>query len=152
MNIRPWVFSIVLGAGCTALRAAPQKIASGHAENLENCLEGFASCDYAQLNPQEKQAVRGAARANNFLDCFHGFADCDKKQLTAEQRQEVARARRIQNLESCVDGIGGRDTTLLPEQQRKRRKSAEPATSRPAWPEPAFAPSHKSPEPRATKQ
>src|SRR5205823_11577556 len=44
------------------LRAAPQKIASGHAENLENCLEGFASCDYAQLNPQEKQAVRGAAR------------------------------------------------------------------------------------------
>src|SRR5437660_2270209 len=88
MNIRPWVFSIVLGAGCTALRAAPQKIASGHAENLENCLEGFASCDYAQLNPQEKQAVRGAARANNFLDCFHGFADCDKKQLTAEQRQD----------------------------------------------------------------
>src|SRR5438552_11643387 len=73
MNIRPWVFSIVLGAGCTALRAAPQKIASGHAENLENCLEGFASCDYAQLNPQEKQAVRGAARANNFLDCFHGL-------------------------------------------------------------------------------
>src|SRR6201984_310760 len=67
MNIRPWVFSIVLGAGCTALRAAPQKIASGHAENLENCLEGFASCDYAQLNPQEKQAVRGARAGKQFF-------------------------------------------------------------------------------------
>ncbi len=152
MNIRPWVFSIVLGAGCTALRAAPQKIASGHAENLENCLEGFASCDYAQLNPQEKQAVRGAARANNFLDCFHGFADCDKKQLTAEQRQEVARARRIQNLESCVDGIGGCDTTLLTEKQGKWRKSPASATSSPAWTEPGFATSHNSPKTRNNKQ
>src|SRR5437870_12070944 len=145
MNIRPWVFSIVLGAGCTALRAAPQKIASGHTEKIENCLEGFGSCDYAQLNPQDKQAVRGAARANNFLDCFHGFADCDKKQLTAEQRQEVARARRIQNLESCVDGIGGCDTTLLTEKQRKWRKSPASATSSPAWTEPGFATSHNSP-------
>ena len=40
MNIRPWVFSIALAAGCTALQAAPQKNASSHAENLENCLEG----------------------------------------------------------------------------------------------------------------
>jgi len=70
MIIRPWVFSIVLGAGCTALRAAPQKIASGQAENLENRLEGFASCDYAQLNPQEKQAVRGARAGKQFFGLF----------------------------------------------------------------------------------
>ena len=112
MKIRPWVFSIALAAGCTALQAAPQQIASPHAENLDNCLEGFSSCDYAHLNPQEKQAVRSAAQENNFMDCFRGFSDCVKKQLTAEQQQEVARAHRIQNFESCVDGVGECDMSL----------------------------------------
>ena len=122
MKIRPWIFSVALAAGSTALPAAPQKMASPHAENLENCLEGFASCDYAQLHPQEKRAVRSAAEANNFMDCFHGFSDCDKKRLTLLEQQEVARAHRIQNFESCVDGLGACDTTLLTEQASGRNR------------------------------
>ena len=78
MKIRPWIFSVALTTGSTALPAAPQKMASPHAENLENRLEGFASCDYAQLHPQEKRAVRSAAEANNFMDCFHGFPTATK--------------------------------------------------------------------------
>lgn len=120
MKLRHYIFCAVLAAGLAPLQASPQKIAPAHAENLENCLEGFASCDYAHLNSQEKQAVQTANRENNFMDCFQGFSDCDRKQLTAEQRQEVDRAHRVQNLQNCVDGIGECDTALLNDAERQQ--------------------------------
>ena len=101
MKLRLLVLCFGLTAGSACLRAAPQNMASAHAENLQSCLEGFATCNYARLNPQEKHAIQAIRRQSNFMDCFHGFSDCNKKQLTAGQLQEVASARCIHNLQNC---------------------------------------------------
>src|SRR5438874_8199791 len=92
MKIYRCFFYVALAAVFVPLQAAAQNIPSPHAENLQNCLEGFTGCDFARLSPQEKQALQSIKQGSNFLDCFYGYSDCNKKQLTAEQQQEVASA------------------------------------------------------------
>src|SRR6266576_1008638 len=80
MNIRPWVFSIVLGAGCTALRAAPQN-------NFLDCFHGFADCDKKQLTAEQRQEVARARRIQNLESCVDGIGGCDTTLLTEKQRK-----------------------------------------------------------------
>lgn len=134
MRIHQLILCIALAAGMGPLQSAPQNIGPAHSENLQNCLEGFAGCDYVDLDPQEKQAVQSIRQENNFMDCFQGFSDCHQKQLNAEQQEEVTSAHRIQNLQNCIDGIGECDAALLT-MRNTSRLPGQPVfvTSRPAW-------------------
>src|SRR6266576_2155193 len=82
MNIRPWVFSIVLGAGCTALRAAPQN-------NFLDCFHGFADCDKKQLTAEQRQEVARARRIQNLESCVDGIGGCDTTLLTEKQKKPI---------------------------------------------------------------
>src|SRR5207302_704400 len=89
MNIRPWVFSIVLGAGCTALRAAPQKIASGHAENLESCVDGIGGCDTTLLTEKQRKWRKSPASATSSPAWTEpGFATSHNSPKTRNNKQK----------------------------------------------------------------
>src|ERR1700740_1731509 len=119
MRIYPWILGAALAMGLGPRLSAQSTSPAGHAEILDNCLEGFLTCDSAQLNPQEKQAVQRFKEQQNFLECFDGFSDCDPRPLTGEQKREVARASGDHNLQNCLEAIGECDVSRLTPPERQ---------------------------------
>ena len=51
MRIYPWILGAALAMSPGPRSFAQSARPAAHAEILDNCLEGFLTCDSAQLNP-----------------------------------------------------------------------------------------------------
>ena len=106
MGQRPLVVFVALLASLIPFRTAPQSLQISQSENFHLCLEGVSECNWNQLTPQERHAVKQSAEDGNFEDCFTGSRECDATKLTMQQKLEITGANHNHNLQNCLDGYG----------------------------------------------
>src|SRR5437899_7543985 len=73
--------------------------------NLNNCLNGLASCDISQLTPADVKTISDAAKSRNVNNCMNGLSKCDTTRLTQDEAKAVANAYARRNDKSCIDGL-----------------------------------------------
>ena len=105
MRAYRWSLSIFLFIGLIPLSMSAQTGDNSRTKNFQNCMNGYAECNLAQLNASERQEAADASRDHNLNNCLSGLGYCDETILSPEIREEVQCAARARNVSNCLDSL-----------------------------------------------
>lgn len=85
--------------------------------NVENCKNGWSSCDQSKLTGAEAKDAKLAEHRRNVENCVDGLEPCDRSTLTTREANAVSDSVHERNSRNCMGG-GAAATTALCQRQR----------------------------------
>jgi len=76
-------------------------------QNLQACLNGWATCNHAMLTTEEAGRVATAEHAQDLQACLNGWATCNHAMLTTEEAGRVATAAPAAGLSASPTAVPG---------------------------------------------
>jgi hypothetical protein len=94
-------------------------------QNLDDCKNGWETCDRSRLSQSESAAVALADHRRNVSNCRDGFQTCDHSQLTQQETIALALANHQQNVSDCKLGMTSCDHSRLSQSEAHEASVAE---------------------------